>query len=51
MSDENSQLLTQILSAVLGAAIIAFYLFGAYKDGKKELQKTLKNHKIEKPKG
>ena len=46
MSEEDKSLLvTQVLSIVLGTAVIAFYLYGAYKKGKKEFQKTLKSYK------
>ncbi|MBQ4474419.1 MAG: hypothetical protein IJR36_04585 [Lachnospiraceae bacterium] len=45
MSEKTSQVITQILSMVVGTTIIAVFLFGAYKEGKKEFQKTLKDFK------
>ena len=45
MSQDKSQMITQVLTMAVGAALIAFYLFGAYKNGRKEFEKTLKSIK------
>ena len=44
MNNDKSVVLTQVLSIVVGTALVAIYLYGAYQTGKKEFMKTLKTY-------